>query len=40
MTAPTTRFSAAERRASVTLGAEHHARVTLEAEAMRRSGAR
>ena len=31
MTAPTTRFSAAERRASVTLGAERHASVTLEA---------
>jgi hypothetical protein len=40
MTAPTTRFSAAERHASVTLGAERHASVTLEAEAMRRSGAR
>lgn len=40
MTAQATRFSAAERRASVTLGAERHASVTLEAEAMRRSGAR
>jgi hypothetical protein len=40
MTAPAMRFSAAERRASVTLGAERHAGVTLEVEAMRRNGAR